>query len=77
MTALAPTNWNIQDIESITDWASKLAIISSSIVAKYQCILLEYDVRLTADKIAPSLALEITQSHNSSQIRSYTNYYNR
>ena len=47
MTALAPTNWNIQGIESMADWASELAIISSSIVAKYQHTLLEYDTCLT------------------------------
>ena len=35
MTELVPTNWNIQGIESITDWANELAIISSSIVAKH------------------------------------------
>ena len=29
------------------------------------------------DEIALSLALEIAKSHNSSQLRSYTNYYNR
>ena len=47
MTVLAPTNWNIQGIESMADWASELAIISSSIVAKYRCTLLECDTRLT------------------------------
>ena len=30
-----------------------------------------------ADEIALSLASEITKSHNSSQLRSYTNYHNR
>ena len=29
------------------------------------------------DEITPSLASEITKSHNSSQLRSYTNYYDR
>ena len=29
----------------------------------------------TDDEIAPSPALEIAKSHNSSQLRSYTNYY--
>ena len=47
MTELTPTNWNIQGIESMADWANELAIISSSIIAKHQCTLLEYDARLT------------------------------
>ena len=38
---------HIQGIESMADWASELAIISSSIVTKYQCTLLEYDACLT------------------------------
>ena len=48
MTVLVPTNWNIQGIESMADWASELTIISSSIVAKYCHTLLDCDVHLIA-----------------------------
>ena len=47
MTEFAPTNWNIQGIESMADWANELAIIFSSIIAKHRCTLLEYDAHLT------------------------------
>ena len=43
-------------------------------IFKVSDIVLECFV--TADEIALSLASEITKLHNSSQLRSYTNYYN-
>ena len=35
-----------------------------------------YYTKENVDEIALSLALEIAKSHNSSQLRSYRNYYN-
>ena len=70
MTELAPTNWNIQGIESIADWASELAIISSSIVVKYQHTLLKYNVNLTMLTQPYSNPLPtITPSRKSSRFR--------
>ena len=35
-----------------------------------------YYIKENVDEIAPSLASEIAKLHNSSQLRSYRNYYN-